>query len=79
MKTDHNAQLGSIRRVLWLILGVLLLMFGYDHTPIGKAEQGALLPILALMFGIGIILLIVGRMVLRFLMGLKNIADGKGE
>lgn len=78
MKTDHNAQLGSIRRVLWLILGVLLLMFGYDHTPIGKSEQGALMPILALVTGVGIILLIVGRMVFRFLMGLKNIADGEG-
>ena len=79
MKTDHNAQLSSIRRVLWLILGVLLLMFGYDHTPFGKIEQSALFALLGLIAGFGIIVSVVGRMIFRFLMSLKEMADGEGN
>jgi hypothetical protein len=79
MKAEHNTQLESILRVLWLILGVLLLLFGYDHTPFGKSEQGALFAVVGLISGIGIFVFIVGRMIFGFLKALKEMADGQDE
>lgn len=77
MKKEGDAQLASIRRGLWSILGVLLLMFGFDHTPIGDSRPGALIAILGLVTGILLIAFVVGATVFRFLMRLKEMADGE--
>jgi hypothetical protein len=76
MKKESDAKLDSIQRTLRAILGVLLLMFGYDHTPIGKSEVGASLAIIGLMVGLLIITGTLLGMVFRALDNLRKATDG---
>jgi ABC-type arginine transport system permease subunit len=77
MKEESNAQLESIRRGVWAILGVLLLMFGFDNTPIRRSELGDMIAMIGLVAGILMISFALGAMVFRFLVALKQIADGE--
>ena len=79
MKEGSHAQLESIRRGIWAILGVLLLMFGFDHTPIKGSELGGVIAMLGLVAGILVIAFTVGSLVFRFLMKLKRIADAENN
>jgi hypothetical protein len=75
MKEESSAHLESIRRGIWAILGVLLLIFGFDHTPVGRSELGAVIAILGLATGILMITYAIGAMAFRFLIKLKEMAD----
>ena len=75
MKEDDKAHLESIRRGIWAVLAVLLLMFGFDQTPIGRSEPGALIAIVGLVIGILMVTYSVGAMSCRFLLKLKKMAD----
>lgn len=43
------------RKGIWALLGMLLLMLGFDHAPIGESEAGSLIAILGLVAGMLII------------------------
>ena len=77
MKEAGNTQLESIRRLLRAILGVLLLMFGYDHTPFRNTEAGALIAIIALVAGVSMFVFAIVTTVYRFLITFKVMADGE--
>ncbi len=75
MKEEGIAHLESIRRGIWVILGMQLLMFGFNHTQIARSEPGEVIAILGLVTGIIMITYAVASMVFRFLMKLKKMAD----
>lgn len=75
MKEEGNAHLASIRKGIWAILAVLLLMFGYDHTPVGRSELGAVIAVVGFVTGILMITFAIGAIVFRFLLKLKKMAD----
>ena len=75
MKSDIHQQLLSIRRILNAILGVLLLSFGFAHTPVAKSEFGANIAVAALITGILIIVVGIISMVFRFIIALARNAD----
>lgn len=77
MNEEYISHLASIRRGIWAILSVLLLMLGYDHTPFGKSELGATIAFIGLITGIIMIISAIVVMVFQFLMKLKDIADGE--
>jgi hypothetical protein len=52
-------------------------MFGFDNTPIKGSEFGGVIAMIGLVTGILMITFAVGAMVFRFLMRLKQIADGE--
>ena len=75
MKSDIHLQLLSIRRILNAILGVLLLSFGFAHTPVAKSEFGANIAVAALITGILVIAVGIISMAFRFIIALARNAD----
>jgi hypothetical protein len=79
MKEDNDAHLTSIRNGVWVIVGVILLIFGYENTSIGKTEVGSTIAIIGLIAGILMITYVIGRILIRLLILIKKVADEENQ
>lgn len=62
-----TTEFARIKRILWLILGAILLQTGYSNTPFSRSEFGALIAVALVYAGLAIpLVLMVRGIVLRF-------------
>jgi Na+/melibiose symporter-like transporter len=75
VKTSQDSKLESIRDGIWSICGILLLMFGYSNTAIGRSDAGFVIAVLGLIAGIFVTGYVILACVFRSLKRLKEIAE----